>query len=321
LEELSTECRIYLYAAKGYAQSDIAKFLKVTPAFVCKVIKKLNELGYLKEIYNKIIIDGIEKLKKTKPILYSPTDMVYPLNTKLTNLTSGMLNNDLENEPRLNLICVQYTIIEPPTEPIPGHSYCNNNTSYVDYKNEFECGKITFRIINNAKLVIWYPEKVIDKRHLREITNKIYSEIQPYANWFQKRFHCRLGLPEIYQDYHIAFQEKDPLIREYIEKYGILKIIDVDGRVIGWWDKSKGYNEFETRDERIAEAKIFAPYKIIWLEDKIRNIENDLEEKIKIIFEEKIGPIIEEKIAAIIQKEFSRFFNQPKKSDNFEDVV
>jgi len=211
--------------------------------------------------------------------------------------------------------------MKQPEEVVPGNFWVNNNTAYIDHNEKIELKDITFRVINNIKLVIWIPERIVDKKNIRDLTLKIYKEADFYVRWFEKKFRCRLGFPQLYQDYHITFQENDPFLCELVKKHGLLKIVDSEDNVIAWWDQSKVYSEYETRDERIAEARAFAPYKIIWLEDKIRNIENNLEEKIKIIFEEKIGPIIEEKIAAIVQKEFSRFFNQPKKSDNFEDVV
>ncbi len=304
--------------------------INVSTPLVCKVIKKLKRWGYLREVYKEINIDGFVIEKKTKPILYVPTDKIYPVDAKLTNFTSGTLNGtaDSINDPRLNLICVQYSIIEPPTEDIPGHSWSINNTKYLDYKHEFECGKITFRIINDIKLVIWYPERIVDKRHVRGFTDKIYAKVQPYANWFQKKFHCKLGLPEIYQDYHIAFQENDPILREYTEKHGILKIVDGDGRVLGWWDKSKGSPEFETREERIAEARIFAPFKIIWLEDKfneldkkIDKIEETIVDKIITIFDERLSSVIEKKVTPIIEEQFNKYFTSHDLPDTFRDVV
>lgn len=279
-------------------------------------------------VYEKVTINGVVQNRKTKPILYSATDIIYPVDGKLTNSTSrtqGCYNNDTEN-PRLNLICVIYPIIEIPAEAVPGHSWTNNNTQYLDHKEKFACGEVTFRLINNTQLVIWKPEKVVDKRHIRNCTDKIYSEMQEYANWFQKRFRCKLGLPEIYQDYHLAFQENDPVLRDYVEKNGIIKVVDGAGRVIAWWDQSKGHPEFETSDERIAETRVFAPMKIIWLEDKIPVLENKIDalestltNKVLNNLEEKIGSIIENKISQIIEKQLSRFFEKPKQPDSFKD--
>ena len=62
---------------------------------------------------------------------------------KLTNVTSGTLKDHrkLIENPRLNLICLQYEIIEPPEKEIPGHRWANNNTTYLDHKEKFECGQ------------------------------------------------------------------------------------------------------------------------------------------------------------------------------------
>lgn len=323
LDGLSRKYKIYCYAIKGYAQSVIAVVLHVTPAYVCKVIKELKKEGYLKEVFRKKTIKGDEVYEKTKPILYDKTDKIYPISDKLTSFTSGMQKQHLEEieNPRLNLICVQYEIIKPPVKEISGHAWINNNTTYLDYKENFECGQVTFRIINGRKLVLWFPERTIDKRHIRGCTNKIYNEVQIYANWFQKQFGCRLGLPEVYQDYHIAFKEDDPLLCDLVKKHGILKIVDVEGRVIAWWDKSKKYTEYETQDERIAEAKAFGPLKIVLLEDKIDKLESTLSEKVVSIFEEKVVPILDNKLSSIIEEQLSKFFDNPKPPDGFEDVT
>ena len=328
--DLPTKYKIYSYAIQGYSQEKIARLVHVTPPYVCKIIKAFIKDGYLKEVYNKTDINGVIVNKKTKPKMYAPTDIVYTIDDKLTNSTSGASNSyrKLIDDPRLNLKCVQYAIIELPKEEVPGHPYTNNNTTYLDYKKDFDIGTVTFRIINDVKLVLWLPEKVIDKMHIRGCSTKIFTEAQDYANWFQKNFRCKLGLPETYQDYHIAFQENDPLLCDYVAKHGIIKLIDGEGRVIMWWDQSKGYSELETRDERIAETRAFAHLKIMWLEDKIPVLENKIDalesslaNKVLNIIEEKIGSIMEEKVGFIIEKQLSRFFEKPKQPDSFKDVT
>jgi len=334
VDDLPTEYKIYHYARQGYSQDTIARFVHVTPPYVCKIIKKLINKGYLQELYNKVDINGVVVNKKTKPKMYAPTDIIYPIDNKLTNSTSGAStpHQKIMDDPRLNLICVQYEIVDLPKEVVHGHQWTNNNTTYLDYKKDFEIGTVTFRIINDSKLVLWLPEKVIDKKHIRGCTTKIYNEAQEYANWFQKQFRCRLGLPETYQDYHIAFQENDPLLCDYVAKHGIIKLVDSEGKVIAWWDQSKGTPEYETQDERIAENRAFAPFKIKWLEDKIPvlekkidSLESSLTNQILKILEEKIGSIIEKKVGPIIEKQFekqlSRFFEKPKQPDSYKEVT
>ena len=77
--------------------------------------------------------------------MYKPTDKVLDY-TKLIDLTSGMSETaiDTKNDPRLNLIAVEYFIIEPPLEDIPGRIWCINNTRFVDFKHDFDCGRVTF---------------------------------------------------------------------------------------------------------------------------------------------------------------------------------
>jgi len=267
--------------------------------------------GYLKEVYNNITKNGIVYKQKTKPILYHATDKEFLWNDKLTHLTSGgRSENNLVENPRLNLRCLKYPIIEPPKREIIGDSWVNNNTQYTDYKREFNCGEVTFRIINNITLVIWIPEKIVDRCYIRNISTKVHSDIQLYADWFQKEFCCKLGSPSPYQDLHMAFKENDPMLCNLVDKYGLLKIIDIDNRVVGWWDKSKKYVEFETHDERIAEARAFYPYKIVFFEDKISELEASIE---------KLPDLIADKIC----NHYNDFNNNQKNinMDRFEDVT
>jgi len=277
----------------------------------------------LKEIYGKTTKKGVPFKQKTKPIMYSPTDKEYTLDDKLTQSTSWVQKErkNLVENPRLNLICVQYKILKPPKKEISGHQWTNNNTKYLDYKREFECGQVTFRIINDIILIIWIPERVIDKEHIRDLTPKVYSEAQLYANWFQQEFCCRLGLPTIYQNYHIAFRENDPLLCDLAKKHGMLKIVDAENRVIAWWDSSKGHTEFETRDERIAETRAFAPMKILWLEDKIEDMESKIFDNIWDKIEDSLISLIENKLNSALEKQFAKYFNNTKMPDNFRDVV
>lgn len=318
-DDLPIEYRVYCYAKSGCAQSMIASLCKISRPRVNKIIKQLVDNDYLEEVYNIIEIEGRKHKQKTKPILYVPTDKEYTVEAKLTQSTSGTFKK--VEDPRLNLICVKYRIIEKPKKKVPGHHWNNNNTNYLDYKKEFDCGEVTFRLINENILVIWIPERVVDSCHIRDLTSKIYSEVQVYANWFQKEFHCRVGLPSIYQDYHIAFPENDPLLRNLVDKHGLLKIIDPEKRVVGWWDSSKKYTEFETRDERIAETKAFAPFKIIALEDRLNNFENSIDERIFNVIENRVVPIIENKLNEALERYFSKVFSNSNIPDNFIDVV
>jgi hypothetical protein len=169
---------------------------------------------------------------------------------------------------------------------------------------------------------------VIDKLHIRDCTSKIYAEAQFYANWFQKRFKCKLGPPEIYQDYHLAFQENDPLLCDYVANNGILKIVNGDGKVIMWYDRSKGYTECETHDERIAEAKAFAPLIIMNLEDRVYNLEKNIDsivdEKIKKFEKDIVDKIVNDfdtRISAVIEKRINMLFDNPRLPDTFDDVT
>lgn len=272
-QDTNTKYKIYKYATMGFSQSHIAKvLLKIDPGYVNRIVKKLIADGYIEEVKEKILINGKPIYKRVWPILYKPTDIIYPLDAAiLPKKTSGVLN-----DPRINLICLQYNIIKPIELEPAGHKWINKNTEYIDLKEIFPIGVVTFRLINKTKLIVWLPEKQIGKEHLRNIKDKAYVMAQSYVAWFEKKYRCRVGLPEIYQDYHIAFTESDPLLNDLVKQHGILKLIDADGRVISWWDQSKGIPEYETQDERLAEARAFYPNKIVILEDKLYHLEEQI---------------------------------------------
>lgn len=118
--DLPIKYRIYAYAKEGYAQLKIAKLCKVSPPYVCKVIKELIEDKFLREIFREEVKNGQKHKRKTKPIKYEPTDKEYNIFNKLTNSTSGVLE-----DPRLNLICIKYSILERPKKEVPGHRWEN----------------------------------------------------------------------------------------------------------------------------------------------------------------------------------------------------
>lgn len=304
----NTKYKIYKYAIQGYPQSKIASFLRIDKAYVNRVIKELIREGYIKPV-----------CENTKPIIYEATNKLYPVDEKLTKSTSGGLS------PRLNLIVLKYRILKPPEVKVDGKEWVANNTRFVDHRELFDEGYVTFRIINDKVLVVFMPEQIVDAVHIRHTRQLLYEKAQDYANWFQKTYRCQLGLPEIYQDYHIAFLEKDPFLNQMVQKYGMVKLVDCENRVIAWYDQSKGSPEFETRDERIAEIKAFLPVVVANLEDRLFDFENRLS-ALEMLFssvKDDIG-VLSERIENSVRKLdalIESLSNASSGSDSFIDVV
>ena len=172
---------------------------------------------------------------------------------------------------------MKFDILEPPQITIPGKRFVAGNTVFIDYSKLFKEGNVTFRLISDKTLVVFMPEVVVSPNRIRHTKQLLYQRVLRYSNWFQKRFHCKLGDSSLYQDFHIAIHETDPYLSEMAKKYGMLKVSDSKGDVIAWWDFSKGPCEFETRDEKIAENKVFAPIISMNLQDRVYHLESEIE--------------------------------------------
>lgn len=264
--ELKRKDKIYYYLIRGYAPVKTAKLTKCSKPYVSKITKQLIKNGYIYEVFK----DG----QATKPKLYSKTDKTYP--TKLTSYPSGT-QISLKEQPRLNMIAMKFDILEPPKKEVPGKQFVAGNTVFVDYSKLFKEGAVTFRLISDKILVVFMPETIVSPDSIRHTKQLLYKRITRYSNWFQKRFHCKLGDSSLYQDYHIAIHESDPFLSEMARKYGMLKVSDSSGNVIAWWDFSKGPCEFETRDEKIAENRVFAPIISMNLQDRVYYLESEIE--------------------------------------------
>lgn len=258
--------KIYHYIIQKYAPSKIAKLLKCSKPYVSKIIKQLINEGYIVEVFKK---DG----SCTKPKIYDKTSKSYP--SKLTDYSSGINIRPIE-QPRLNLIALKFSILDPPKKNIPGKHYTAGNTNFITYSKLFVEGRVTFKVISDKILVVFMPETIVSPEQIRHTKHALYDLALSYSNWFEKTFICKLGDGSLYQDYHIAIHESDPYLVEMSKKYGMLKVIDSKGNVIAWWDFSKGPSEFETRDEKIAENKVFGPVISMNLQDRVYHLESEI---------------------------------------------
>lgn len=277
---------IYHYLIQGYPACKIKEFkdINCTKGYISQVVRQLVSKGYIQEVLEKT---PSGKLLHKKPKLYSKTHKQYP--SKFSDLTSRVSVDHVE-QPRLNLICLYYHVVSKPKKEVMGHSWTINNTRYVDVKHVFPEGRVTFRIINEGTLVVFMPEVVVRVEDLRHTRQRLFVKAQEYANWFQKTFGCSLGLPEIRQDYHIAVGERDPFLMELCKDYGLVKVLDEKDNVLFWWDRSKGFLEFETKSEKIAENRVLMPLVVENLQDRVFLLTSEVEALSMVFegFEEKI---------------------------------
>jgi len=319
---------IYYHLISGYPASKIKDFkeIKCSSSYISKVIKQFISHRYIKEIYEK---NERGQKRPTKPKLYGRGRKQYP--AKLTNLTSGSLMVPSKKpeikpteQPRLNLICVYYKVLEKPSQIVRGHSFMVNNTKYIDTKKYFEFGRVNFRLINEKALRIFMPSTYVDANNLRDTKLLLYGLAKDCSNWYQKRFGVKLGDPEIRQDYEIAIAENDPFLSELSQKYGMIKLVDENNDVIMWWDKSKGYLEGETTKERIAENKVLGPIKIGNIEDRVYHMQQQIE-ALNMTFEGlegKIGSLAMsmDKLQSSIDK-VNEFFDRPPGPDERREIT
>ncbi len=163
-------------------------------------------------------------------------------------------------------------------------------------------GLVTIRLIRGngdngrfGKLVIWMPEKYLSYEQL-ELESKILdSYCQKVANWFMRSFGCQLGLPELYQKPHFAFQD-DPCFLDVAKK------CNLSSEQV-WVDRSKGRSEWETCDVKLAKVRLELPERVLSLEVRMDRVEDGIS-------------CINDKIDSLLD-----LFSVPVRPDERRDVV
>lgn len=257
---------IYRYLIHGYYAQEIKDFkdIKCSKAYVSQCTKEFLKMGCIE------IIDRY-------PRRYSKGDHVYP--GKLSNLTLGV--QDFE-QPHIHLNIIKFDIlgplkIDPANEDgVVVDSWTANNTNFVQISRMVDIGRINYRICNGKTLMIFTPGFFHDPANFRHYRSILLQKTEGYANWFSKTYGCKLGNMELCNDSDISIMEKDPFLQDMTQKYGLVKLVDHDGKTIMWWDQSKGFPEFETKKEDIAEIKAFMPLVTKNLQDRVCYLQQEV---------------------------------------------
>ncbi len=140
-------------------------------------------------------------------------------------------------------------MVIPPEKPIKEANKSNLNHGVIQYDLfwPFEIiGDVKFRFIvgkKREKLIIWMPKSFsinMTKEQLPNYEKIIFSHCQQCANWFMKRYNCRLEPVGLHQKPHFAIV--DTIDARVLNKYG--NFSSASGSV--WVDCSTGVPEWET---------------------------------------------------------------------------
>lgn len=113
---------------------------------------------------------------------------------------------------------------------------------------------------NTDKLFIYFPKEIwMDTNQLNNYKEIIYANCQQCANWFMKRFKCKLEPIGLYQEPHFAYV--NTIEAKILSKFGNFNV----GFSI-WTDSSTGDPEWETDNVEYAILRAKLPeitYKVM----------------------------------------------------------
>jgi len=231
LKKNNIKARVYEYLTESYAQTRIAKLLGVTRPRIHVITKELLENGYIRCIN-----------PKGNPKLYSATDKPY----LLKNSSRRGCNNYHFNECRVHNCSYEFQVVVPPVRPVKwdSESKLRNGVSQHSLVHPFESiDGVTFKRIvgkNKDTLIVWLPDEIwMTNEQLPDYEKIIYSYCQQCANWFMKRYHCKLEPIGLHQKPHFAILET--FEAKTLSKFGNFS---VGGHV--WVDCSTDAPEWET---------------------------------------------------------------------------
>ena len=266
--------KIYKYLIEGYYPGQIAKHLKIDKGYVSKVIKQLEQGGYIQCINP----DG-------KPKFYAATKKPFKATSKLTKQTPDKLTR-LRH--RRNIVEVQkcsfkFKLLSEPQIQKWDRVWSIRGVKFFQYAHPFEnFGNIIFRRAKGSSednLIIILPRILIEKPHLKHVERILTDFAVKAGNWFQKRFKCRLGLPEMAQKPHFAVPIKEPSLIPVLQKSSF----KVRENIFADSSPPDLIPEFESTDFRDVVNYLEGIEKVKFLEDKLSIVEKRVDDVEKII--------------------------------------
>lgn len=256
---MELKAKIYRLLCYGYSQRKIAIITGKTRQRISQITDELVQEKYV-----------YAPAPAARPRLYKPTDTPYPLgDTSVKQIRPGR-QDSLTEVCRAHSLAFILPLERPSKITIPwSKSWRNNGTVYKQLIKMFDIGKITVRLIegkSSSQIVFFLPEKYLTKNELKNYDRVMWRYIDRIINWFEKKYACRLGIPDIYQKPEFAIPE-DPETLFIGNRYNI-------HTEASWVDASEGTPEWETNDIKIAKAKIESGERILSLEKKLDHIEN-----------------------------------------------
>ena len=166
-------------------------------------------------------------------------------------------------------IRLYFEILSPLKKTPEGKQWSSSGTDFIFFDKVEGDLRVSFRICNMKELVatIEMPILMTDQ-NLDDVA--IERGLQCSA-WFTRNYGGSLSLPQQKEHFHYAIPEKDQEIVEWIEKIGHFEKGDE------WWDKSRGFVEYETTDERKLKVKANIVDVVMGLDDRLTRLEKNIE--------------------------------------------
>ena len=277
--------RVYDLLITGKNPKRIAQIIGVSLPYVLKIIKQLEADGLVVCINPKGRPKFYEATKKPYPIDEAKlTKLTNNNNVKLTNISCGNKEEKLKRlKPPVQggskTVQIQraqilfHVIVPPPAGTKWDKQYqLKNGVKVYQYSHPFKnLGTVVFQRYKSEKtdkLLVTLPRMLVSKEQIRDekaVNDFLIDFAMRAVVWFQKRFKCRLGLPEIATKPDFAVVVEEPELAQALKKY-TFKVGEV------WADSSPPDNlpEIESKN----------PVHIINYLESIQKIK-DIEENLK----------------------------------------
>lgn len=135
--------------------------------------------------------------------------------------------------------------------------------------------KASFRICNMKTLIVAVSRPMDPKNFSKQEELEIVA--QGAAAWFQRNYGGRLSLPLVKEAPHLSVPEDDQSLIEMLDELGAIN------QQTSWFDKSRGFWEWETEDERLLKIKASEPEMIMKLQDDSKSLRENQEKVLALL--------------------------------------